>query len=122
MHSAGAKVRPSLRKTLATSRVGAVAIAVLLFWALYSACQLLWLPLLQIADYIAQSGILEGIIEWPPRHFSFGPSYIPNASFYSIFSVMSIAAAWLLSRWIYGTGPIRVLKTYRSILDRRNNA
>ena len=122
MRGNGARLKPSLRKTLATSRVGAVAIAVLLFWALYTACQILWLPLLQIGDYIAQSGILQGIFERPPHGFPFGPTYIPNASFYSISSVMSLAAAWLLSRWTYGGGPVRVLRTFRAILEGKNNA
>ena len=122
MRGNGARLRPSLRETLATSRVGAVAIAVLLFWALSAACQILWLPLLQIGDYIAQSGILLGVFGQPPHGFLFGPTYLLGASFYLFSIVMSLAAAWLLSRWLYGGGPIRVLKTYRALLDRRNHA
>jgi hypothetical protein len=42
-----------------------------------------------------------------------------SALFYAF---ISFAAAWLLSRWVYGEGPASILGRYRARLARRNDA
>jgi hypothetical protein len=106
-------VNHSLRKILADSHVSAVAIAVLLFHSLDYAFWVLWHP------------ISVAMIAFPsfPRTL-----LVPNRltlfiSFSYLFgSFVSLAAAWLLSRWVYGMGPLRSLSKYRAVLARRNHA
>jgi hypothetical protein len=38
------------------------------------------------------------------------------------FAVNSLACAWLLSLWTYGTGPLRSLGNYRERLSRKKDA
>jgi hypothetical protein len=37
-------------------------------------------------------------------------------------AVNNLACAWLLSLWIYGTGPMRILSNYRDKLKRKKDA
>jgi len=98
---------------LADSHVSAVAIAVLLFRSLDSAFWALWHP------------------------FSVAPFYFPNVpktlhltdpfalflTFSYLFnSFVYLTAARLLSRWVYGMGPLGSLSKYRARLARRNHA
>ena len=102
-------MNPSLRKILADSHVSAVAIAVLLFRSLDSAIWILWGPLSM------------AILTFPnfPRTDRF-TSFITISYLFN--SLVYLAAAWLLSRWVYGKGPLRSLSQYRTILTRRNDA
>lgn len=39
---------------------------------------------------------------------------------YGATAIINFAAAWLLSRWAYGVGPLAALSRYRTISRRRN--
>lgn len=102
-----------LRKVLADSHVSAVAIAVLLFQSLDAAFWVLWHP------------ISVAMTAFPsfPRTLLIPDRLTLFISFSYLFgSFVSLAASWLLSRWVYGMGPLRSLSKYRTILSRRNDA
>lgn len=41
--------------------------------------------------------------------------------FYLLGALINFFAAWLVSRWVYGVGPLRSLSTYRSRLTGRSH-
>jgi len=113
-------VKPSLHQMLAESRIAAVAIAVLLVWSLDSGFRALWDPLFRLAHFLFTAVAIFGI-----PYFSFTGSdrlsLITTLS-YLFFSVIYLFAAWLLSRWVYGVGPLRSLTACHAKLRGRNHA
>jgi len=105
-------VNPSLRKILADSHVSAIAIAVLLFRSLDYAFWALWHPFSFALLYIPDLPDTLHITDRSTLFITF--SYLFN-------SFVCLAAAQLLSRWVYGMGPLRSLSKYRSGLARRNH-
>jgi hypothetical protein len=121
MQTSGESVKPSLRKILADSHVSAVAIAVLLFWSLDSAFWALWGPLSRAASFFFTAvTILD--IPYFSRTLTIRDRFTLFATFLHLFnSFVYLAAAGLLSRWVYGMGPLRSLSKYRTILARRTH-
>jgi cation transporter-like permease len=115
-------VQPSLRKTLVDSHVAAVAIAILIFAFVSQAAFALWGP----ADRVLLFLIVAGSIRDNPG-LAPAPDYLTRQMLLTILTnllsaLMNLAAAWLLSRWVYGTGPLRSLGNYRGKLSRKTNA
>jgi hypothetical protein len=109
-------VKRSIRETLADSHVAAVSIAVLLLWSLDGAFHALW-PLIFGALKFLFTAI--AILDIP--YFSSTPTIedrimLITASAYLYSAAVSLSAAWILSRWMYGVGPLRTLVGYRSNL------
>jgi uncharacterized membrane protein YccF (DUF307 family) len=106
------RVKSSFRDTLADSHVSAVAIVVLLFWSLDSGLRALWNPLSSIVEYLTTAVAILGI--------PFGSAVNHRTlvlTWFGLFSALvSFASAGLLSRWIYGVGPLRALGKYRASL------
>ena len=120
MRGNGASLKPSLRETLATSRIGAVAIAVLLFLTLDFVFNAFWTLLSPLEDYLVNATAF--ILGIPFSQHMLFASTLFESPYYLLTALVTIAAASLLSRWLYGGGPIRVLRTYRALLNRRNHA
>src|SRR6266487_4644827 len=114
-------MKHSLRKILADSHVSAVAIAVLLFWSLDYAFWALWGPLSPAANLLFKAvTILD--IPYFPRTFTITDRFTLFITFsYLLNSLVCLAAAGLLSRWVYGMGPLRSLSKYRIRPERRND-
>ena len=115
-------VKRPLRRVLADSHVAAVAIALLLLWALNGAFWTLWDPVYRVGRFL-----FTAIAIWDLPYFSTKPTAIDRlmliSTFYFLYSALaSLLAAWLLSRWVYGVGPLRSLAVCRSKLIRRKNA
>ena len=112
-------MKPSLREVLADSHIAAVAIAVLLLWSLDDAFRALWIPLPFAFSYLATAVAILGI-----PYFSLGSlrSELILAFFTLFGAIVSLSAAWLLSRWVFGEGPLRTLLNYRSKLRKGNHA
>jgi hypothetical protein len=121
MLSSGETVNPSLRKILADSHVSAVAIAVLLFRSLDSAFWALWGPLSRAASFLFKAvAILD--IPYFTRTLTIRDRFTLFITFLHLFySLVYLAAAGLLSRWVYGMSPLRSLNKYRTILATRNH-
>lgn len=121
MPTNGERVKPSLREILADSHISAVAIAVLLVWSLDAVFRALWGPLSRAASFLFTA---VAILDIP--YFSRTPTLADRAMLITTFSYLfsafiNIAAAWVLSRWVYGVGPLRSLSKYRTKLPRRNH-
>jgi hypothetical protein len=118
-------VQASLRKVLIDSHVAAVTIAVLIFNSFYSivkAVSALWRPAFTAVMFLITAVTIRGI---PSIYRILDPLNRLNllaAHFRILIAFAILAAAWLLSRWIYGTGPLRALSNYRNKLSRKTHA
>jgi hypothetical protein len=121
MLTSGERVKPSLRKILADSHVSAIAIAVLLFRSLDSAFWALLGPLSPAAIFLFKAvAILD--IPYFSRTLTVSDHLTLYVALSNLFnSFIYLAAAVLLSRYVYGMGPLRSLSKYRSRLARRNH-
>jgi len=115
-------VRPSLRQVLADSHVGAVAIALLLLWSLDAAFSALWPPVSHAMGFVFTAIAILDIPYFSRTFTALDRLVLISTLAYLYGSVVSLSAAWLLSKWIYGVGPLRALMSFRSKLRRSNHA
>lgn len=105
-------MKNSLREVVAESNVAAVAIALLLLWALDSAFRGIWDLVRRAAGPLLTAAGIPGISLFIPRiDLEYMFSYLYTAA-------VCLSAAALLSRWAYGVGPLRSLSECRSRLRR----
>jgi hypothetical protein len=118
MQTSGENVKSSLRKILAESHVSAIAIAVLLFWSLDSAFRALLGPLFRAVTFLFTAvAILD--IPYFSRTLTIADRFtLIITSAYLFNALVYLTAAGLLSRWVYGLGPLRSLSIYRTKLVR----
>ena len=117
----GEIVKRSLREALAESHVAAITIAALLLWAVDSLFHALWAPLPGVVVYLFTAIAIRDI---PYFSYPLGAgerSTLILTTSYFLTTTVSLAAAWILSRWIYGLSPLRSLGQYRPRLSRRSN-
>ena len=114
-------MKPSFRQILADSHVSAIAIAVLLFWSLDSAFWALWGPISRVASFLFTAvAILD--IPYVSHNLTLVDRFLWFTTLLHFFdSLVYLAAAELLSYWVYGIGPLRSLATYRTKLARRTH-
>ena len=115
-------MKPSLREVLRASHVSAVAVVVLLVWSFEEAFRGLLGPLWRAADFLITA---VAILDIP--YFSRTLTVVDRLMLITAFSYLlgaigNLAAAWLLSRWVYGLGPFRCLNRYYTGLARRKHA
>ena len=115
-------MKDRLRQVLADSHVAAVTIAVLLMWALDATFRGLWDPAYDLGAFV-----LTGIAIWDIPYMSPTPTVadrlmLITTAYFVYSAVVCSLAAWLLSRWVYGMGPLRILATYGSRLIGRKHA
>jgi hypothetical protein len=114
-------VRPMLREVLADSHIAAVTIAVLLIWSLDSGVRAVGPLILSVVGFLVNVVAIRDI---PYGSGTFSLSYwltkIPIFTYF-LGAVLSLGAAWTLSRWVYQKGPIRSLIECRARLARRNH-
>ncbi len=116
----GEAVKFSLRTILADSHVAAVAIASLLIWSLDAGFRALWEPLSHIAYFLFTAVAILGV-----PYFSFDAAErisLMMTFSYLLAAIMPCVAACILSRWVYGVGPLHSLSAYRSKLTRSDHA
>jgi putative effector of murein hydrolase len=114
-------VKLCLREVLVNSRVGAVAIAVLLLWALTSAFLALWGPVSRVGTFLYTAVAILGIPYFNPRLDRADRNMLMITFFYLIGAVVNLIAAWLLSRWAYGVGPLQSLRACGATVIGRNH-
>lgn len=115
-------VKRSLRQVLEDSQVAAVSVGLLLLWSLDSAVRGLWEPAYRVGSFLATA-----IAIWDIPYRSPGGNFADRsifiiALFYLYSALASLLAAWLLSRWVYGRGPLDSLAACRSRLRGRKHA
>lgn len=112
-------MKRSLRDVLAESHVAAVAIAIFLLLAMDAAFQ-------PISPYVSNALVFlstaVAILDIP--YISRGRYVMSLAVTFSYLyaAIISLTAAWLVSRWVYGVGPLSALGRYHSVLTGRKNA
>jgi hypothetical protein len=112
-------MRHSLRQTLADSHVAAVTIAVLILWSLDGAFRAAWEPVSHMLAFLFTAVAILDIPYFPRMLTPAGRSMLIMAATYLYGAVVSFAAAWLLSQWVYKAGPIRLLATYYNLVRRK---
>ncbi|HEX5233920.1 MAG TPA: hypothetical protein VFW25_01175 [Silvibacterium sp.] len=111
-----------IREILADSHIAAVAIAVLLLESVISGCIALWGPLCRAAIFLFTAVAIRDV-PYVSRTLTLSDRLmLTNTSLYFFDGLISLAAAWFLSRWIFGAGPVQSLGHYRNALARRSNA
>jgi hypothetical protein len=111
-------MKRSLREVLAQSHVASVTIAVLLLGFINTAFQTFWTLIAPALSVLATAIAIFGIpfISWTYTRMS-----LITASTYVCSAAINFSAAWLLSRWIYRSGPFRSLIRYYDELIGRNH-
>ena len=114
-------MKPRLRQVLAESDVAAVTIVLFLLWALDATCRGLWDPLYRAGAFIFTAiAILD--IPYIPPSLDMGDRLMLIATGYFLYSAVAcVLGASLLSRWVYGVGPIRALTACRGRLTGRKD-
>jgi hypothetical protein len=109
-----------LRQTLADSHVAAVTIAVLMLCSLDGAFRALWEPVSRVLGFLFTAVAILDIPYFSRSLTLADRSMLIMASTYAYSAVASFLAACLVSRWVYGVGPIRVLAGYCSLVEREH--
>jgi hypothetical protein len=118
-------VPASLRKVLIDSHVGAIAIAVLIFFFAESVTRAIFAlkyPAFQLVFFLIEAVAIRGIPYIPRTLDPYNFLMLLCSLSYLLFAMIILAAAWLFSHWVYGTGPLRALGNYRGILSRKTHA
>ena len=111
----------SIRKTLAEFHIAAIAIAILLVWSMEGFLLALWRPGFQLSYFVATAIAIRGVPYMSPGFDFEDRVMVMMASMYLANALISIGAAWFLSRWVYGIGPFGCLSQYRTKLTRRHH-
>ena len=113
-------MKPALREILARTHVAAVAIVVLVLSSLHSMVWAILKPLPEVADYVATAVAISGV---PAGEFTVADKLILMTSAgYLVAGCVALAAAWLMSRWVYGASPFRSWSMNRAKITRNNHA
>jgi hypothetical protein len=90
--------------------VAAVTIAVLLLWSLDGTFQALWSPLSRIGAYLFTAAAILDIPYFNPKLNGADRLMLMTTLLYLSRALINLFAAWLLSRWVYGVGPLHSLR------------
>jgi hypothetical protein len=121
MPASGESVKPSPREILADSHIAAICIAVLFLWSLEAGLRALSSPFWRAVDFVFEAAAILDI-PYISRSLTFADRLMLIGTFTNLFFALSyLAAAWLLSRWVYGLGPLRSLSKLHTGLARRDH-
>jgi hypothetical protein len=115
-------MKPTLRQILADSHVAAVTIAVLLLGALDGVFRALWGLGSRVLTFLFMTVAILDIPYFSSTLTLADRSMLIVAFYYLYGAVVSLSAAWLLSRWVFGVGPFHSLNRYWKNFVGRNNA
>jgi hypothetical protein len=111
----------SIRKTLADSHISAVAIVVLVLWSITAGYSALSEPIYRAATFLFTAVAIRDVPYISPTMTAYNRLMYWNSFSNLTGALICLAAAWLLSRWTFGAGPIASLGKYRELLTRRTN-
>jgi hypothetical protein len=106
-----------IRQALADSNVAAVTIAVLLLWSLDSVFRGLWDPVFDLGVFLFTAVAIWDIPYLSPTTTTTDRAMLIITCSFLYSSIVCVSAAWLLSRWVYGIGPLRCLQQARRKYD-----
>ena len=102
----------SLRQILADSHVAAVAIALLLLWSLDGLVDALWVPLSRAIEFLVTAVAILDVPYFSRILTTADRLNLLVVGGYLYSALASFFAAWVLSHWVYGAGPLRSLISY----------
>ena len=111
-----------LRDTLAASHVGVVTVAFLLLWSLDSAFWFLWELFSRGALFLIKAVAILDIPYHSATLTSSERVRLVMTISYLFGALLWLGLSWSVSRWIYGTGPLRSLNNVGRRISRRTNA
>jgi hypothetical protein len=114
-------VRLPLRQILAESHIAAIAVAVLLLRSFEFGVRGLGRPLVGVVYFLVNVVAIGGIPYRCGTALGEWLTLIPSFA-YLFSTAITLSAAWLLSRWVYGVGPFRSLSRCCTGLARRSDA
>jgi hypothetical protein len=100
------------QQILAESHIAAITIAVLLLWCLNGAFQALWAPVARVVGFVFTAVAILDVPYFSPTLTLADRFTLVSASAYLYGAIINFSAAWLLSRWVFGAGPVRSLTRY----------
>ena len=105
------------RKVLRDSHVAAIAIAALLAGSIEFLFNALLYPASQFLSFLAIA-LATHNTPYMPRTIDYAAHFISlEMPIFNLGTALnSLACAWLLSLWVYGKGPLRVLRSYWEII------
>ena len=117
-------MRGKLRDVLRESHVGAITIALLLFLAcdaLQMAVTFLWATVWPLVNPLIASHSQLNVV-WSALAVSRMAWFaLPNAISALLSAAAGLLGAWLVARWVYGTGPLHVLAGERTRFKRKTH-
>jgi hypothetical protein len=115
-------LKPSLKAVLAESHIAAVAIAVLLVWAIDKGLEGAFYPLMRFSLWLADLAVtasVTGEIPYISTHLTVLDQLIWVPFIWEFLcGLMYFTAACVLSRWVFGGGPFQCLQEYGRQLRR----
>lgn len=109
-------MKKSLHKMLIDSHVAAAAVALLLMFSGIDFVSALWMPFSRVGAFIATA---IAILDIPYLSLDlFTRLYLYESALRLVEALLGFGAAWILSRHIYGVGPLRCLQTCGSKIRR----
>lgn len=114
-------MKRSVREVLAQSHVAAVTVAVLVFVAFNASFSTVWPHVLEAITFVATAIAILDVPYFSTEITSYDKvvAFRMCTEFYT--AVVAFSAAWVLSKWVYGVGPLRCLSEYRKrLLEGRN--
>jgi hypothetical protein len=115
-------MKPSVRQVLADSHVAAIAIVLLLLWPIEPVFSTLWQPVYSLGTFLATAVAIRGVTSGSLLANAYDRLTFGTASIVLFEASSAVTAAWLLSRWVYGEGPLPSLSKYRGRLPWRRHA
>jgi len=113
-------MRPSLRTVLADSHIAAAAVAVLLLWSLEVGAEGFSQQFTR-ATYLVTNALATLNVEHFSTTYTIRIDWLIT-TLNLCYASVALAVAWLLSRWAYGAGPLRILRGCYARLSGGNHA
>jgi hypothetical protein len=110
-----------LRKALIDSHVAAIAIADLLLGATAAVAFAAWEPASGDGFVVLTARVMSGRHGIPRAADNPAPYMLWVVAYSLLMALASLSGAWILSHWVYGTGPLRVLSGYKGKFSRKAN-
>ncbi|MDR3792753.1 MAG: hypothetical protein P4L03_05155 [Terracidiphilus sp.] len=117
-------MRSKLQDVLRESHVGAITIAVLLFLAcdaLQMAVRFMWAAFWPLVYPLIVSRSQLNVV-WPVLAASGMAGFALSNTISALLSVaVGVLSAWLVARWVYGTGALKALAGERTRFERKTD-
>ena len=119
-------MKPSLRKVLTDSYVAIVAIAMLVFGSIACLCQLVWFPFSRVPNFLSDVFVFFPGVQYADVQYAYSRDLEsifglePFLLFLGV-AIVYLIAAWVLSLWVYGAGPVEALIACHASLRRKHD-